>query len=353
MTGIPSIVAGLFALALVVLIFGPAYRMGLGGSVALSLLMIPTVVRSSEEMFRLVPDGPARGVVRARRAEVAHDPQGGAARPRSAASSPASCWRSRGSSARPRRCWSSPVRPTAMNFNLFDGRMTTLPVFIYSQYAQSTPAGYAARLGRRAGADRDRDGAQPRRPRARQAPRPQESLRGTHDMAKSIDVSDLEHLLRRLPRRRGRHDDHQGAVGDRVHRPVRLRQVHDAAVAEPDARGDPRRPRRGQGDGRRAEPLRRRRRPGRRTPLDRDGLPAAQPVPDDVDLRQRARRLPAELQQAEEVQGRRDRRAVAEGRQPLGTRSRTGSASPARVSPAASSSGSASPARSPSSPRCC
>ncbi|HWO46684.1 MAG TPA: hypothetical protein VNM41_01375, partial [Solirubrobacterales bacterium] len=44
MTGIPSIVAGLFALALVVLFFGPAYRMGLGGSIALSLLMIPTVV---------------------------------------------------------------------------------------------------------------------------------------------------------------------------------------------------------------------------------------------------------------------------------------------------------------------
>ena len=56
-----------------------------------------------------------------------------------------------------------------VNFNLFDGRMTTLPVFIYSQYAQSTPAGYAARLGRRAGPDRDRDGAEPRRASHRQA----------------------------------------------------------------------------------------------------------------------------------------------------------------------------------------
>ncbi len=56
MTGIPSIVAGLFALALLVLLFGPAFRAGIGGSIALSLLMIPTVVRSSEEMFRLVPD---------------------------------------------------------------------------------------------------------------------------------------------------------------------------------------------------------------------------------------------------------------------------------------------------------
>lgn len=55
MTGIPSIVAGLFALALFVLVLGPEVRMGLGGSVALSLLMIPIVVRSTEEMLRLVP----------------------------------------------------------------------------------------------------------------------------------------------------------------------------------------------------------------------------------------------------------------------------------------------------------
>ncbi|HCB04284.1 MAG TPA: phosphate ABC transporter, permease protein PstA, partial [Nocardioides bacterium] len=40
MTGIPSIVAGLFALALFVLLFGPEIRLGFGGSVALSLLMI-------------------------------------------------------------------------------------------------------------------------------------------------------------------------------------------------------------------------------------------------------------------------------------------------------------------------
>jgi phosphate transport system permease protein len=56
MTGIPSIVAGLFALALLVLLFGPAFRAGIGVSISLSLLKIPTVVRSSEEMMRLVPD---------------------------------------------------------------------------------------------------------------------------------------------------------------------------------------------------------------------------------------------------------------------------------------------------------
>ena len=57
MTGIPSIVAGLFAFAFFSLILdNPAIRFGFGGSVALSLLMIPVVVRSSEEMLKLVPN---------------------------------------------------------------------------------------------------------------------------------------------------------------------------------------------------------------------------------------------------------------------------------------------------------
>jgi phosphate transport system permease protein len=57
MTGIPSIVAGLFAYAFFALVTGNVgYRSGLGGSVALSVLMIPVVVRSSEEMLKLVPN---------------------------------------------------------------------------------------------------------------------------------------------------------------------------------------------------------------------------------------------------------------------------------------------------------
>ena len=56
MTGIPSIVAGLFAYALFVIFFGEGVRMGFGGAVALSVLMIPLVVRSSEEMLKLVPN---------------------------------------------------------------------------------------------------------------------------------------------------------------------------------------------------------------------------------------------------------------------------------------------------------
>jgi phosphate transport system permease protein len=56
MTGIPSIVAGLFAYALFVILVGPGVRMGIGGAVALSVLMIPVVVRSCEEMLKLVPN---------------------------------------------------------------------------------------------------------------------------------------------------------------------------------------------------------------------------------------------------------------------------------------------------------
>ncbi|WP_221585514.1 phosphate ABC transporter permease PstA [Microbacterium sp. G2-8] len=56
MTGIPSIVAGLFIYSVFALIFGPGIRMGIMGALALSVLMIPVVVRGSEEMLRIVPN---------------------------------------------------------------------------------------------------------------------------------------------------------------------------------------------------------------------------------------------------------------------------------------------------------
>jgi phosphate transport system permease protein len=56
MTGIPSIVAGLFAYALFEIFFGPGIRLGIMGSVALSVLMIPIVIRSAEEVLKIVPN---------------------------------------------------------------------------------------------------------------------------------------------------------------------------------------------------------------------------------------------------------------------------------------------------------
>ncbi len=135
MTGIPSIVAGLFALALFVLFFGPEVRMGFGGSVALSLLMIPIVVRSTEEMLRLVPDdlreaSYALGVPKWRTITKVVLPTslGGIITGVTLAIA-----RVIGETA--------PLlviagKTDSVNFNLFDERMTTLPVFIYYSFTQ-------------------------------------------------------------------------------------------------------------------------------------------------------------------------------------------------------------------------
>jgi phosphate transport system permease protein len=135
MTGIPSIVAGLFALALFVLVFGPEIRLGFGGSVALSLLMIPIVVRSTEEMLRLVPDdlreaSYALGVPKWRTIAKVVLPTslGGIITGVMLATA-----RVIGETA--------PLlvvagKTDSVNFNLFGERMTTLPVYIYYSFTQ-------------------------------------------------------------------------------------------------------------------------------------------------------------------------------------------------------------------------
>ncbi|MFE0879806.1 phosphate ABC transporter permease PstA [Streptomyces smyrnaeus] len=55
MTGIPSIVAGLFILSFWIIILDFGYS-GFAGAMALSILMMPIVVRSTEEMLKLVPN---------------------------------------------------------------------------------------------------------------------------------------------------------------------------------------------------------------------------------------------------------------------------------------------------------
>jgi len=154
MTGIPSIVAGLFALALFVLLFGPQIRTGFMGSVAVSLLMIPIVVRSSEEMLRLVPDdlreaSYALGVPKWRTIlkMVVPTALGGIITGVTLAVA-----RVIGETA--------PLLLTAgltdsVNTNPFSDRMTTLPVYIYSQFTSpgirppdgSEPPGFARAWG--------------------------------------------------------------------------------------------------------------------------------------------------------------------------------------------------------------
>jgi phosphate transport system permease protein len=133
MTGIPSIVAGLFAYALFVIFFGEGVRMGFGGAVALSVLMIPLVVRSTEEMLKLVPNelreaSYALGVPKWRTIVKVVVPTAIAGIVTGVTIAIA---RIIGETA-PLLiiCGST----DSVNFNIFDGRMSTLPVFIYSQY---------------------------------------------------------------------------------------------------------------------------------------------------------------------------------------------------------------------------
>jgi phosphate transport system permease protein len=58
MTGVPSIVMGLFVFTIWVLHFGYS---GLAGAFALACLMLPIVIRSTFEMLRLVPDSLRQG----------------------------------------------------------------------------------------------------------------------------------------------------------------------------------------------------------------------------------------------------------------------------------------------------
>lgn len=133
MTGIPSIVAGLFAYALFVIFAGEGVRLGFGGAVALSLLMVPLVVRSCEEIIKLVPNelreaSYALGVPKWRTIVKIVVPTSLAGIVTGVTIAIA---RVIGETA--------PLliicgTTDSSNFNLFSGRMMTLPVYIYSSY---------------------------------------------------------------------------------------------------------------------------------------------------------------------------------------------------------------------------
>jgi len=135
MTGIPSIVAGLFAYALFATLLGPGVRFGAVGAVALSVLMIPVVVRTSEEMLRLVPNelreaAYALGVPKWLTVVkvVLRTAVGGIVTGVMLAVA-----RVIGETA--------PLLITlgvidSINYDLFSGRMMTLPVYVFRQYSQ-------------------------------------------------------------------------------------------------------------------------------------------------------------------------------------------------------------------------
>ena len=61
MTGVPSIIVGIFVFTVVVLPMGRPS--GLAGSVALAIIMLPIVARTTEEMIRLVPHSMREGAL--------------------------------------------------------------------------------------------------------------------------------------------------------------------------------------------------------------------------------------------------------------------------------------------------
>ncbi|MET0302688.1 MAG: phosphate ABC transporter permease PstA [Microbacteriaceae bacterium] len=146
MTGIPSIVAGLFIVALFTLLIGPGKYMGIMGALALTVLMIPVVVRSSEEMLRLVPNelreaSYALGVPKWLTIVKVVLPTAIAGITTGIMLSIA---RVIGETA--------PLLLTAgftnsLNLNLFDQPMMTLPVFVYTQF-QNPGTNIDAALGR-------------------------------------------------------------------------------------------------------------------------------------------------------------------------------------------------------------
>ena len=137
MSGIPSIVAGLFALSLFAIVCGPGTFNGFEGSVALALLILPTVCKSSEEMLRIVPNelreaSLALGVTKQRTiTKVVLR----TALPGIVSGSILAVARVIGETA--------PLLMTAgyivsTNVNLFSGQMTTLPVYVYQEYSKLT-----------------------------------------------------------------------------------------------------------------------------------------------------------------------------------------------------------------------
>ncbi len=135
MAGIPSIVAGLFAYSLFSLLFGPGTMTGAIGSVALGVLMLPTVIRTTEEMLRAVP-GDLReaayglGVTKSRTIWKVVLP---AALPGIVSGVILAIARVIGETA-PLLVTTGVL--TGTNWNLFNGRMMTLPVYVYQEYSQ-------------------------------------------------------------------------------------------------------------------------------------------------------------------------------------------------------------------------
>ena len=315
MTGVPSIIMGLFIFTIWTLHFGYS---GLGGALALACLMLPIVIRSSEEMLKLVPDALREGAyaLGATKARVTMTVTLPAAVGGIVSGALLAVARAAGETA-PLLFTIGTV--TSVNRNVFSGATTSLPSQIFLNAAQPYTGAQArgwgaaltlvviafifmivarlvtARFARysalgivmeQSEQDVVAKAAQkaltdlPPEPLVRQPAEPA----GTGNVI--FDVRERLHLLRRVQGRDGRHPAHLRARDHRVHRLVRQRQVDGAARVQPDERPGARRAH-GRRDALPRRPaVRQRRLADRRAPAHRHGLPEAEPVP-EVDLRQR------------------------------------------------------------------
>jgi len=137
MSGVPSIVAGLFIYAAILVPLTKTVN-GIQGSLALAILMIPTVARTSQEVLKLIPNdlreaGVALGGTQWRSVAIVVVP---AARSGLITAMILGVARVAGETA--------PILlltggSGAKNFNMFNGSMGSLPNYIWQAFASGTP----------------------------------------------------------------------------------------------------------------------------------------------------------------------------------------------------------------------
>jgi phosphate transport system permease protein len=143
MTGVPSIVMGLFIFSIWVLHFGFS---GLAGAFALGCLMLPVVIRSSDEMLKLVPNSLREGsyALGATKARVTATVVLPAALPGIVSGALLAIARAAGETA---PLLFTILTVTSVNANVFSGPNTSLPSQIFSNATQPYPGAQARGWG--------------------------------------------------------------------------------------------------------------------------------------------------------------------------------------------------------------
>ena len=168
MTGVPSIVMGLFIFSIWVLHFGFS---GLAGAFALACLMLPIVIRSTYEMLRLVPDALREGsyALGATKARVTVTVVLPAAIGGIVSGALLAVARAAGETA---PLLFTILAATTANTNVFSGANTALPSQIFANATSAVRRRRGPRLGRRAHPHRDRVHPDDRRPHRHRPIRP-------------------------------------------------------------------------------------------------------------------------------------------------------------------------------------